>query len=230
MTGVEINNALLANLGNRTVTDVPAATSLVWINWTMDHIASPRVYRHPELETTTTQLLATGTRTYGSAAATGILSIAIDSVIIFDTANTANRRRLLKIRSRDVHEERLRSGSGEPRHYTRYGSGTTDIEIMPAPDATHNGWTLSVQRIKKPTLYVSGNLTSGSVLTTFDSQWDEAVVMGATWRGWRALREWERAEAAKKEFGQLVNEIAERQTVEAEDIDYGPPIYLQETM
>lgn len=228
MTGVEMYAALLANLGNRSSTDIPAATALPWFNWTIDHVASPRIYRHRELEQTTTQALATGTGAYTIAAATGVLTLAVDSVVIYDPNNVLRRIRLRPLRSRDAHEQSGRYPSSEPYWYSWWGS--TQIELLPAPDSAHNGWTLSIRRIKEPTLFTSGNLTSGSVTTILAREWDEVIVQGATWRGFRGLREWERAEQAKREFGQLINEVAERSAVEHEDVDFGPPLVLEESM
>lgn len=227
MTGVQFYDLLRADLGNRTTTDIAAATAVHWFNWVIDHLSSPRVYRHRELEETTTQTMVASTRVYTIAAATGVGTVAVDSVVIFDPNNTQRKIRLQPLRSRDVHEMSQQMQPGEPNSYSWWGS--TQIEVMPAPDAAHV-WTLSIRRIKKPTLYTSGNLTSGSVLSPYDSQWDQVISTGARWHGWEFLREWERAEKCKREFGQLINEVASRASVESEDVDFGPPLQMMETM
>lgn len=228
MTGVEFYTELKAALGQQTTTSFPAANAVWCLNFTLDHLASPKVYRHPELQETTTGTLGTGTRLYNIVGGSSGETIALDSVVIAHPTDTYRRRRLQRLRARDAFEESGRRPNQEPLWYSQWGA--SQIEVHPAPSATENGWSLLIRRIKAPAKWTSGNLTSGSVVSPYATVWDEAILQGAIWRGWRWLTNWERAEQAKGEFGQLVNEIADRLRVEAEDDDFGPDMVIDEVM
>lgn len=214
-------------LGNRTTTDIPNATALVWINWTIDQLASPRVYRHPELWDLTSQSLTAGTRLYTiDTAGTPADTVAVISVVAVSSTDPAQRVRLRPVRLRDSFEQAGRVASGNLREYSLYSP--TQIEVYDTPSTTYTGWNLLVRRIKVPTARLIADIaTDKSPLHRF---FDEAIVLGAVWRGWRALKEAMRAEQAKSEFGQVVNEIADRLTTEAEDRDFGPEVYVEDTM
>lgn len=228
MTGAEFYTELKAGLGQQTTTSLPAANAVWMLNWTLDHLASPRIYRHPELQETTSQTLVTGTALYNIVGGSSGETIALNSVVIAHPTDTYRRRRLRRLRDRDAFEESGRRPAQEPLFYAQWGS--SQIEVLPAPSSNENGWSLFIRRIKAPAKWTSANLTAGSVVSPYATCWDEAILQGALWRGWRWLTNWERAEQAKGEFGQLVNEIAERQRVEAEDDDFGPDMVVDEVM
>lgn len=227
MTGPEIATLVRGNLGNRSSTDVPDATLLWFVNWTLLHLASPRVYRHRELQETRSTTLVTGTALY-NIVASGSPALAVDSVVIAHPTDSHRRRRLDPMRDRDAFDISGVMTASEPQWYAKWGE--TQIELLPAPGSTYNAWNLHIRYLAPPTLFVVGDMGSGTTTTPYSPLWDEVVVQGATWRGWRWLREWERAEQAKGEFGQLINETASRVDVEAEDNDFGPPLVLAGAM
>jgi hypothetical protein len=216
-----------AILGNRNATDLPNATLLPWTNWTLDQLASPRVYRHPELWDLTSQTLATADRLYTiDTAGSPVDTVAILSVVIVSSTDPAQRLRLRPVTLRDGFTDAGRITSGTPVQYSLYSP--TEIELYPTPSSTYSTWNLLIRRIKVPTSFtVAGIATEKSPLHRF---FDEALVLGTVWRGWRHQKEVLRAEAAKAEFGQVVNEVTDRLSLEAEDRDFGPEVYVEDGM
>lgn len=214
-------------LGNRTSTDLSDTVVVAWYNWTLDQLASPRIYRHPELWDLTSQAFVAGTRLYTiDTAGSPTDTVAVLGVVAVSSTDAAQRFRLRPVRLRDGFEMAGRVASGSPRDYSLYSP--TQIEVYDTPSTTYTGWNLLIRRVKVPTAFtVAGIATEKSPLHRF---FDEAMVLGSVWRGWRALKETLRGEAAKAEFGQVVNEITDRLSFEAEDRDFGPEVVIEETM
>lgn len=216
-----------AILGNRNVADIPNATMLPWTNWALDQLSSPRVYRHPELWDLTSQTLVAATRLYTiDTAQAAVDTVAVLSAVIVSSTDATQRIRLRPIRMRDGFAAAGRVTAGTPLEYSLYSA--TQIELYPTPSSGYSAWNLLIRRIKVATQFtVAGIATEKSPLHRF---FDEAIVMGTVWRGWRHLKETLRAEAAKAEFAQCVNEITDRLSLEAEDRDFGPEVYVEESM
>ena len=51
--------------------------------------------------------------------------------------------------------------------------------------------------------------------TLINSYWDDVIVCGASWRGWRYLGEFQRAEAMKQEFAMLIRDAVDFEGLEA---------------
>ncbi len=230
MTASAMGEQVRQNLGNRTTSsgDLPTDVNIVvWLNWSLLHIASPKVYRHRELQVTTTLALATNTSLYTIGTPE---TLGIHSVVIRNPSNVTDRSRLTPMRDREAFEISGVNSSSRPTHYSLYGA--TQIEVLPAPSSGYNAWNLYVRRQVTPTLFT---LDGSSLLKTTETSplhtvFDEALVEGATWRGWRFLEQWERANQAKTETGQLINEITERIGLDAEDTDFGPNVVVSEVM
>ena len=227
MTAAEMAAELRLNLNRPDLTDAQAGR---WLNWSYLHVSSPRIYRHRELITEETSALTTGTRTYVIAANA---SIAVQSVVIHHPdqltvdANRHERYSLHPLRDRAGHDQAGTRANGRPEWY-EIAPGGTNLALIPAPSATYNGWTLSVRRIRRPVLLDVAGTPTGT--TAIDAPWDEVIVAGATWRGYRALKEPLRSEHWKVEFGQLVNEVTDRVRLEAEDFEDGPPVVWEDSM
>jgi hypothetical protein len=229
MTAIAMGAQVRNNLGGRTTAsgDLPDDTNIVvWLNHALNHIASPRVYRHRELQVTTTLALVTGTADYtiGSSPET----TAVIAAAIRNPSNTTDRHRLHPIRDREAFDISGVAPAGRPYHYALFGA--TQIEVLPAPSSTYNAWNLYVRRYVVPTQFALTGSTLQAVASPLHTFFDEALIVGATWRGWRFLQDWERADQAKLEFGQVINEVTERMDVEAEDTDFGPALYVEESM
>jgi hypothetical protein len=173
-----------------------------WLRWATLHIARPAVYEHRELFTSGTIPLVTSDRDY----AFSVFGSSADNVqAVSLVVNETRGQRLIPLSLRQM-EESARAGSGtvqegRPSHYMLAG---TTLYLYPAPNATHNGDTLRVWFWRKPAALAA------SPAHELAEDWDEVIVAGATWRGFRYLNLQDRAEIAKTEFGQLVNEVADR--------------------
>jgi hypothetical protein len=60
-------------------------------------------------------------------------------------------------------------------------------------------------------------LTAGAGTTAIHERWDEIIVEGATWRGWKDLNNIDRADQARDEFARMINEVTDIAKIEAED-------------
>jgi hypothetical protein len=61
------------------------------------------------------------------------------------------------------------------------------------------------------------NLVADGDLTALKGVWDEVILLGARWRGWRELGMMEQAELAKQDFAQMINEIDQWDRADAQD-------------
>ncbi len=78
--------------------------------------------------------------------------------------------------------DRTNYPTSRPSRWIRYGS---NLELDTVPD---DNYTLMIRYLKRP----SGLAFDGDV-TEIDDIWDEVIVLGATWRGFDALLDHERA-------------------------------------
>jgi hypothetical protein len=230
LNAAEIGAQALILAGNLTTTEQPDTRTIVCMNWALDHIASPRVYRHRELQTTSTQTITGGTELYNTKGGSTPETLAVDSVVLYDTNSVGNRHRLIKMRDRDAFEESgVVTSGGLPQFYALWGA--TQLELLPEPSTAYTGWTLLVRRIQKPTYFTLNVAALRTTETTpFGREWDEAVCLATAWRILRSRWELVRAAEMRAELGLLINETAERLNVEAEDNDYGPPVVVSEAM
>lgn len=220
ITAAEMCDEIRLHL-NKTETDWPDTVCQLPLNQSTLHIASPKVYRHKELEDidVSTTLVADQSNYH-----TGTLSTQrtayLDSLVVSDPDNVTDRWRLQPISEREGHLELGRREAGRPRWYTpKAGS----VDLFPAPSDQYEDFILSVRRIVVPTLFDLTTTPNG--YSQLHEMWDEAIILGAVWRCWRRLKEWQLAEVTKAETGQLINEIADRMKVEAEDFDNVVDLY-----
>lgn len=216
LTASEMCDEIRLHLGDKSVADWPnAARCERRLNESLMHLASPRVYRHKELEVEHTTAIVASQSTY-TIDLGSVRTLAIDSLVLASPTNSLDRWRLHPIRERHGHVVSGRYSPERPRMYSVWGAN--QFEVFPEPSSQYAGWTLSLRRIAMPTLF---DLTvSPTAVSPLHEVWDEVLVLGAVWRSWRMLKEWKLAEATKAETGQLINEIADRMSVEAEDFDH----------
>ena len=234
MTATQLTNAVLGELG-RSSSDLSSTLTDTWLNWALADITDPKFYRHRELREENTQSLVTGQGTYKLAGIQTTLNWASESIIIVNPNVPTQRYRLWTLRERDEHEVTGVYPKSLPRWYSWLPStpggdaGGIDINILPAPGVTYNGWTLSIRRWLYPTLF--NTTTLPNAVSQLHPIWDEVLVVGSLYRGWRHLEAYDRMAALKGEFGALKAQVASREMVEAEDTDWGPSIrYVDETM
>lgn len=186
------------------LTSAEASDTLVdrWLRWAYLHVSQTAVYQHRELLTNGTAVLATSDPDYTFAS----FGTSTDNVRAIKLVFNETRGRTLLPMSLRQYGERARPGGslleGEPTHYC--AEAGTALLVWPAPSSTYNGDTLLVWFWKKPAALAP------SPASELAEEWDEVIVQGAVWRGFRYRNQMDRAEVAKAEFGQLANEIADR--------------------
>lgn len=173
-----------------------------WLRWAQLHISRPNVYEHRELFTSGTIPLVTADRDYAFTVF-GTTTDNVNAVAL--VVNETRGQRLHPLSLRQL-EERARPGSGtlqsgRPSHYALVGA---TLYTYPAPSATHNGDTVRVWFWRKPAALAANPASE------LAEEWDEVIVAGAVWRAFRYLNLQDRAEVAKVEFGQLINEVGDR--------------------
>jgi hypothetical protein len=217
------------------------------------------LYRHRELEETNSQLIYGNlttvgwpVRAYATNPANNIIptpTLGVISARLYDADDFKVGWRLDPIRDREEFEDRTRA-VGIPRNYAVFAPTVLDwygsmvpagvdatsgaILLSPPPSMTYDGWVLEVRRYRYPRLTnstgstIEGRIAPTSVLD-FGPQWDEVVITGALARAFKALNLNTLADAAIKDFARLSMDVARRQALDAEDLDFGPlieiPIY-----
>jgi hypothetical protein len=188
-------------VGGYTSTELSDTLVDRWLRFAYLHVARPAIYQHRELLTSGTVPLVTSDRDY-TFTAFGTSTDNVQAIKL--VVNETRGQRLRPLSLRQI-EERARPGgtllTGRPTHYAAEGS---NLYVLPAPNATHNGDTVRVWFWRKPVALAA------SPASELAEDWDEVIVVGATWRAWRYLNLADRAELAKAEFGQLANEVADR--------------------
>ena len=183
----------------------PARVDL-WLRWALLHVGRPAVYPHRELMTSGTFVLAADVPSYAFSG----FGTSTDNVqAIRRVYNESKGHRLTPMSHRQYLEASRTGGgtivTGQPQQYAPDGGS---LFIYPAPTATFSGNTVRVFFYRKPIALAAAPAIE------LAEDWDEVVVAGAVWRGFRALGVPERAELAKLEFGQLINEVYDRLAIE----------------
>ncbi len=198
----EIRDLVRFNLDNRS--DLTDARVDGWINQTLLHVSKPEVYRHPQLETTELVTMVAGTSTYALA---NTRTRFVEGV---RNTRALQGYQLLKKNKRWL-RERVQDTLGRPSHYTTFGTlgVENNIQVWPTPDAS---WTddLEVEEYLVPVL-----LTGDADPSPFSDDWDEILIAGGTWRGFRDLQKFVTADSYRETYANLVNELVGRDKLEA---------------
>lgn len=191
-----------------------------WINWSYLQISQPSVHRHQPLQAEGSVTLVLdqvqydlpSLLTYTLWGIYGIWYVEGSSI----TDYSLRRQRLrgsFDVRSTDT----AALGQGRPTRYSIWGqtAGTTGGQVLNLdrrPSATDAGRVLLVRGYRSPT-----TLALDGDNTVLHPLWDEVIVQGATWRGFRELGENARAEVARQNFGLLITEQQSARRLDAED-------------
>ena len=189
LTKAEMRTELYLLLNSRDEVDPADAAGQVrldrFLNWSYARVQLPSTFEHVEKQTTQSIAIVTSTTSY-------TLTVwAIDHVLY-----SQRSKRLPPISRAQL--SNLSTPSGPPTRFARWGN---TLYLDTIPTSSENGHTLVVygwQDIQ--TLAAAG---AGSSL---NSLWDEVIVTGAAWRGWRSLGDMARADIYREEYGALVND------------------------
>lgn len=175
----------------------------VWVNWAYKQLCiqdRPLGMRVgiciPELETSTTQALASGD--YYKAAP-------VNALTIRTIYNATTDRKLTWKSYREYLSLADRGGTasrGEPTYWTRAGG---NIYYYPASDGSYN---MTVFYKKIP-----ADLT-GTAMTEIGPEWDEIIVLWAAWKGLLWLHDYDKAKEVRAE---LLESLAGMVNVQAQD-------------
>ena len=176
MTAQDMVTEVRLHLGGETDETVTDNQILRWLNRSYVELASS--YRFDELETSTTITTSSGTAEY-------TLSVA-DVLTIISVKDTTNKVQLYPA-SRFQYDRWTQGNessiTGTPIYWFISGtsSGYRQVTLYPTPAGTY---TLTMTYRKKPTELVLSPSATTSVLL---EPWDDALILKAVGRGWRAL-------------------------------------------
>jgi hypothetical protein len=209
----DFRDALRYSLFNRA--DLSTTQLDRWLNWSYLHVCQPRVFRHRELmiDTANTITLSTGVMQYDITSTTLGMSVPFIYQILYivgtDSADLALRRRKLR-GGQDIRQFATATiPSAEPTHYALFG---TDLWVYPKPSSTQNTHVIQLMGVREPT-----RLTNDDQPTVVRESFDEVILLGARWRGWRELGRFDMAEIAKADFVALLGDLQEPGSSDAED-------------
>jgi len=202
ITLTQMRDEVRYNMDNREATDIPDTYLTRYINWAYLHVCSPSVYRHQAMQATQTIPLVAGTFTY---------AVSANHDMIYGVANITDGYRL---KPRDVRwfRERPRTGGGRPGIYVHYNN---NLLVHSTPSTSDTGKSLVVDYWAIPT-----PLSANASVTVLTPIWDEIIILGAVWRGWRSLNRPDHAEIAKQDYGSMINEVTAVAKIEGEDWDH----------
>ena len=201
MNFLQLYTELKSNLGNRsTTTGVCTLDRLkLWLNNAEIEIASAFAFFQ-------TEIVATASMVVGQVS----YSVPDDCIAIYDLRDNTVKRRIMRSHYRKFDNVDL-SISGDPTHYIRYGNC---IYLGPqVPQATNQ---MQMRYCGKLTA-----MANDSDDPTLAQPWHECILLGAEYRGWRALGEVKKYIAVKNEFIALVRSRNAEWEIEDGDEEFG---------
>lgn len=192
--------------------DISATRIKRWLDWAYLHVSMPNIYRHRQLQDTEDIALVLADDTY---------TLASDITAVYSVANTTKGYRL---EPQDIRWfDELRQIDAQPRVYSLWGNV---LHIRGRPTSAEAGDNLRIRHWARPDLSAFGDNDE----TILDQVWDEVVILGAVWRGWRTLNRPDMEDLAREVFSLSINEIVDIDRVEGEDDGrrFEPEIYNYE--
>lgn len=211
MTKSELRDELRYEMRNRD--DLDPGRLDRWVFQAYSHVSMPTVHKHRELELTKTWPLVLDDPIYDiSTTALTDKLWTIYTVKHIEAASATDydvTRRKLTPREQFKWDAQGHVPQGRPTAYSRWGE---ELFLNHRPSNAEVG-----QLIELRGRFTPGALTADGSVTLLHPIWDEVIVAGATWYGWRRLGRPDLAEPAKEDFARLVNEITETQRADGED-------------
>jgi len=217
----EMQEALRWALDNRTnVTDTQLTR---WLNWSYEHVGQPTMHRHQALqaESANTVTLVTDQVAYDIPNLAGFTFWGLYGIWYVDGTDASDRslRRFRLKGSFDVRStDEASQGTGRPTRYSVWGQTASTaaqgpiVNLDRRPTTGENGKVLLVRGYRSPI-----RLVDPTDITVLHPLWDEAIILGATWRGFRELSENARSEVAKANFATVVGMAQDASKLGAED-------------
>lgn len=198
LTRAEMRADLYLLLNSRDEVDASVAAGAArldrFLQWSYARVQLPTVFRHVELQTAQTITLVTSTQSYA------LTLWAIDHV------RYNNVPRLLQPMTREQLSMMTSVPGGPPTRFARWG---TNLYTDYTPTSVQNGHTLTVYGWAN-----TATLASTLAASVLHPVWDEVIVTGAAWRGWRSLGDHGRADMFREEYAALVQDNREVMAIE----------------
>lgn len=187
----EMRDEVTEGLGNRT--ELTAANYNRFINLSYLHISRPRIHPHYELRQSETIVLVAATRAYA-----------------YDTSwrgtrSLYNSTLEYLLHPEDIQDQDARAVAivDRPSHYTIEG---VNIVLAQIPSANAVGNNLVHRYWQRPIL-----LAADGDVTLISPDWDEVIIAGALYRGWRRLNQFERMVEAREDYARLIREVQDEE-------------------
>lgn len=217
MTLTEMRNATRWGLDNVGTNKVTEAQLTRWLNWSYQQVAMPKVHRHQSLQASTGNAitLVADQVTYDLSTLGYRLWGIYSAHYIVGTDSAVYSTQRVRLTPEDIRWfDQGIYGTGRPVRYAIWGGNGAGqvLHISSRPTSTEAGHVLQVRGYRAPDA-----LSATDDTTALFDGWDEVVVLGARWRGWRELNRPERAEMARADFAAMIAEMQESGTEDAHD-------------
>jgi len=201
MTLDDMRSELILLLGNRSTSIIPLTRYNLWLNNAQREIVG--AVEVPEASTTATTAQVSGTALYD-----------VDSTImvLYGVRCEHNNRLLTPTNYRKLYNTDIDS-SGDPTHWMREG---TQFRVYPVPSFSSGSRNFTQRGAE-----VLTPMSATTDVPTLSEVWHECILLGGEYRGWRALREYQRYIAAKNEFLSMVRSRRTEDMIEDEHSDFG---------
>lgn len=188
-----------ARLGNRS--DIASRVPR-WLNYAYFELLVNPQFDFFELDKANNSLATTS----------GVNSLDLSSITdlwaLLSITDTTNNRKLTRSHVRVF--DKIVPTSGQPTRYARFGS---TVEFDPVPDGAYN---LRVRYRIRP-----NELGSGTTFNNLGTEWEEPIIVIATYKGWIALKQYEDAAATKQVMDACLATRQDVPMLEDEDSETG---------
>lgn len=218
MTHLEMRTATQWALDNRT--NVSTAQLTRWLNWTYYQVSQPMVHRHQSLQANGMVPLTLDQVEYDLPTILGYTLWGVYGVWYVEGASITDRT-LRRHRLRGSYDVRSTDdgslGQGRPTRYSMWGQtagsgGGQVLNLDRRPGTTEDTQVLLVRGYRTP-----APLAADGTFTVLHPLWDEVLILGATFRGFRELGERARAEASRVDYLTARAEVQDARRLDAED-------------
>lgn len=186
---------LLGNVSSSAISDTRLT---LWLNNAETELAS--AFQFFSTEKRATASMSVGQTEY---------SLPTDCIAIYDLRDNTEKRKIRRAHYRKFDNIDV-SVTGDPSHYIRYGNY---LVLYPTPDATN---TMQLRYCKTLTA-----MSTSTSTPTLPAPWHECILLGAEYRGWRAVGEYKRAALAKNEYLSMVRSRSAEWEIEDSDEEFG---------
>jgi len=192
----DLDDELAALLGNRS--EITQARRYLWLNNAQKELAYAFPFFQNADKVTTSMVIDQAEYQLPS-----------NCIAIYSVRDVTLKRKITRTSFRKLDNiDALQSGN--PTHYIRYSNY---IELTPVPSAANS----MLLRFGKKIL----DMTNTSDEPTLLEPWHEVILLGAEYRGWRALREVGHMTLVKNEYLQLLHSREPEWETEESDEEWG---------